>query len=252
MTYRETPADHITISCFTYMARVMERREFATFFFGVVASSAGFAKGLTPESRAAFEEAAAKYLPDPPRFAPHHQFIKELLLTRTVESFDLYLLQILRLIYSEHPELVIKPDRFDAAFAKSEMDADDFLASLAEKKLQDLGYSGLRQLSGYFEKKIGITLFKDKDIYENALVASQVRNLIAHNDGRVNRIFLKKTEGLPMDPAPEFGMRYVISTVWLRHISAVLDSVVFDFDESAIKRFAIPTYNRFTSFLSRR
>jgi hypothetical protein len=251
MSYREAPADHITIACFTYIARVMEARKFDRFFFGVVAASASFANGMTPESKAEFEEAVANYRFDPHRFAPHHQFINELLLARAIESFDLYLLHILRLIFSLHPELIIDPSRFEAELAKSELEPDDFLHSLAERKLHELGNSDLAQLRSYFEKELGIALFKDRADYANALLASRVRNLIAHNDGRVNRIFLKKTSGLPMKPKPEFGKRYVVSTDWLHDLCSALDSVVFNFDEVSIGQFALPTFNRFGSFLLR-
>jgi len=234
------------------MARVMEARDFDRLFFGIVASSTSLSKGLTPESRAEFEAALAQYRSSSDRFTPRHQFVNEILLTHAVETFDLYLLHILRLIYSECPELVIEEARLETEFPKSAFDSpNDFFLFLAEKKLQQLGYKGLAQLRSYFEKKLGVVLFKDETIFEDAQLASQVRNLITHNDARVNEIFLKRTSGLKITPAPEIGLRYVVSTEWRHHISTSLDSIVFDFDAIAIQQFRLPSLNRLTSFLSR-
>jgi hypothetical protein len=47
------------MSCFTYIARVMDMRHFESFFFGIVAHSEVFANGL--EDKTAFEAAAGMY-----------------------------------------------------------------------------------------------------------------------------------------------------------------------------------------------
>jgi hypothetical protein len=59
------PPERITMSCFMYIARVMDTRNFASLFFGIVAHSDVFARGLEDKSRKAFEEAAGKYKNNP-------------------------------------------------------------------------------------------------------------------------------------------------------------------------------------------
>src|ERR1700704_2013369 len=100
------PPDRVTYGCSVYMARVMQLRDFISFFFGIINSSQQFASGLKEDSKKLFEAEAGKYRIVEYKFSTHRQFVNEIMLSRAVESFDLYLLTMLRLIFFEKPEML--------------------------------------------------------------------------------------------------------------------------------------------------
>jgi hypothetical protein len=72
------------------------------------------------------------------------------LLSRAVESFDLYVLHILRLIYSVRPDLVVEEEKIVAEFPKTDFKTpDEYFLHLAEHKLHQLGYKSLADRAPY-------------------------------------------------------------------------------------------------------
>jgi hypothetical protein len=89
---KDESADRITIACFTYMLRVMELRNFNRFFFGVIEGSDELLHRMTEESKKAFRDETAEYQTKAGHMSPCRQLISEVMLTRSVEFFDLYVL----------------------------------------------------------------------------------------------------------------------------------------------------------------
>src|ERR1700738_4370421 len=112
--FRNAP-DKVTYACSVYMARVMELRDFISFFFGIVNSSQQFASELTEESKRQFEAETQKYQMVECNFSTHRQFVNEIMLSRAIESFDLYVLTMLRLIFIEKPEMLKSEGAIDVA-----------------------------------------------------------------------------------------------------------------------------------------
>jgi hypothetical protein len=139
-------------------------------------------------------------------------------------------------------------------------DFDNIVSYLVERKLHELGYKGLSELKKYIESRTGLTLFKSDDAFNKVLLASEIRNLIAHNDCRKNKRFESQLPSNTMatlnvsdsfDGSP-YGGKVILSDEWVRDAGEVLDSVVFDFDEAAAQKFGLKTLNRMTSFLFRK
>jgi hypothetical protein len=250
--FREPP-DRVTYSCLGYMARVMELRDFIYFFFGMIKSSQEIAKAMTPESAARFVTEAGKYRLVEYKFSAHRQFVNELMLSRAVETFDLYILTVLRHIFEAKPEMLKSESPLDAATVLELKNFDDIVFYLAERKLHELGFKPLFELRKFIQTRTGLDIFSSEEAYHDVLLASEIRNLIAHNDCRMNEIFRKRIKDVP-PPAdleiPSEG-KIVLADSWIRRISYRLDGLVFNFDEAAAEKFSIPTTNRMASFLFR-
>jgi hypothetical protein len=246
------PPDMVTYGCSVYMARVMELRDFISFFFGIIKSSQQFAKGLTEESKKQFETEAIKYEFRDYSFSTHRQFVHEIMLSRAVESFDLYVLTILRLIFLEKPEMLKSEGSIEITTVFDLKNIEDIIRFIAERKVYELGYKSLHELRKYILSRTGIDLFKNEETLKTVILASEVRNLIAHNDCRVNDIFLRRIAEVKGIVIPKDGDKFELSDEWLRRASYTLDAVVFDFDESAAAKFNLPTLHRMTSFIFRR
>jgi hypothetical protein len=113
------------------------------------------------------------------------------------------------------------------------------------------GHEGVTAYREYIATRTGIELFKNDQVFNIVVLASEVRNLIAHNDCRVNDIFLRRIADIKDVPLPKDTDKFEITDEWLRTTSYTLDAVVFDFDEAAATKFNLETLNRGTTFIFR-
>jgi hypothetical protein len=128
---------------------------------------------------------------------------------------------------------------------------DEIVRHLVEKRVNEISYSSLSDLRKYIRQRTNIDLYRDDEQFAVVLLATEVRNLIAHNDCIVNDIFLRKTNLTMTDlPLSETG-RYRITDEWLHQVIDGLASVVFAFDDAAAKKFDLAVRNRFHTFVMR-
>jgi hypothetical protein len=145
----------------------------------------------------------------------------------------------------EEEKLPVEATRADFA------NHDEYFLHLAERKLMQLSYKPLSALRQYILASIDLELFGTDALYETVNLATELRNLIAHNDCRVNEIFLKRIANIPGVPPVELGYRFAINDELLRKCFRALDHVVFSFDALASTHCRLPTMNRFSSFFFR-
>jgi hypothetical protein len=60
---------------------------------------------------------------------------------------------------------------------------DDLLASLVERRVNDLSFKGIRALADYLSDRLAFDLFDSQDDLQRAVRIVEIRNLIAHNRG---------------------------------------------------------------------
>lgn len=121
----------------------------------------------------------------------------EMLLCRAADSYISYLTELLALIFTTRPESLRSDEKvsFNDILQFSEM--KDVVAYLAEEKVLKLAYKGMRDLATELGKRPGLTLFNDQADLENAIRIIELRNLLAHNRGVVNRLFKTRLPNYP-------------------------------------------------------
>jgi len=240
------------MACFVYMARAMQLRNFSRFFFGVIEHAEDFVSGLTPDSQAEFMREAHKYKSKDVEYSANRHFVYELMLSRSIETFDLYLLLVLREIFEISPEILKSETPIELSVIFEFRTFEEIISYAAERKLHELSFKSLSDLRKYISTRTGLELFKTEDIFATVLIATEVRNLIAHNDCRVNDVFQRRIKGYAKEEFPVSEMKkFIIGDTWLRNACSVLDTVAFDFDEAVAAKFKVRTLNRMTSFLYR-
>jgi hypothetical protein len=242
---------NVTRACLAYMGRIMEMRDFVGFYFGFVKTSQELRKLVKDETLSPDEAPARGFVSLQYDFSQHQQLVNELILSRSVESFDLYVLNILRLIFEVKPEM-LKSDKAVPASTLIELRTpEEIIYYLAQRQLDDLGYKPLTELRRWVKRRTGIDLFVNEDTFEIALLATEVRNIIAHNDCTANdtiRARIGDRMG-KLDISEQGKVR--ISHEWLTRACYTLDGAVFDFDEAACAKFDIFRANRFGTFYLR-
>jgi hypothetical protein len=103
---------------------------------------------------------------------------------------------------------------------------DDMVRHLAERRLHDLSYKPLTELEEYISTRVDIPLFKDDATRGMAILATEVRNLVAHNDCKVNEHFHRRTAKIAHTCPVDKSGTFVVEDEWLRHVCYALDGVV--------------------------
>jgi hypothetical protein len=118
----------------------------------------------------------------------HYPFIRETILIRAVENYLTYLKDILYAIYRKRPEVLRSNEMVRIDLVLEYNDMADLLDALAERKVSDLSYKSLADLSNYFKEKLGLALTATEGELEHLTLLVEIRNLLVHNRGIVNSI----------------------------------------------------------------
>jgi len=243
------PPDRVTEPCLTYMARVMELRDFIGFHFNFVKSSAALSDLLPEEVKSRADEKGRAVLQY--NYSAHRPFVNQIMLSRAIESFDLYLTTILRDIFLARPEILKSEGTIDIASIIEAGGYDGLIWRIVERKIHELSYKSLSELRKFVQSRTGIDLFQNEAIFETTILASELRNLIAHNDCVVNDLFKSRIKSISMELETSSTGRVQITDEWLRRTSYTLDGIVFRFDEIAVGKFSLRTLNRMSAFILR-
>jgi hypothetical protein len=174
------------------------------------------------------------------------------MLSRAVETFDLYVLLALREIFEARPEMLKSEGSVEIAAVLDLKRFEDIVMHIAEKKLHELSFKPLSELRKYIQTRTGIDLYGSEKTYETVLLASEVRNLIAHNDCRLNEIFEKRVPEHIRKSVSTYPMgKVIITDEWVREACYTMDALVFDFDVAISEKYGLKTFQPGTSFVFR-
>lgn len=129
--------------------------------------------------------------------APLVPLLRELIFCRMVDRYLLYVSELLLAIYRARPECLKAGDgdgeptvRLSVILEHQSMDG--LLAELIEERVQDLSFKGIAELTKYVHKRLGFDLFENNDHRNYGVFMVEVRNVLVHNRGVVNRRFLRR------------------------------------------------------------
>jgi hypothetical protein len=236
------PSDYVTEPCLVYMARTMELRNFVSAFFSAIKEI----QAITKDRDETSSDSVAKY-----NFSEHRQLLNQVMLSRAIESFNLYLTTSLRNIFLCKPEILKSDGMIEISTIIEAGDYEELVWRIAEKKILELSYKPMKELKKYIQERTGIDIFPDKQSFDTILMASEIRNLIAHNDCIKSELFEKRTKDIHLPLEVSSSDRIMISDAWLRTASYTIDKSVFHFDSSALQKFDLTKFNRMSSFIFR-
>lgn len=125
----------------------------------------------------------------------HLQLFLQMMLCRAVDNFLTYISQLLSLIFTARPEMLKSGETARLEMILQFKTMEDLIDALVERRVTDLAYQGMRDLAKDLSKRIGFELFERAEDLERAVRIIEVRNLVVHNRGIVNRLFLSRLPG---------------------------------------------------------
>ncbi|MBW3576916.1 MAG: hypothetical protein KY462_04085 [Actinobacteria bacterium] len=119
--------------------------------------------------------------------------ILESLISNSVDSFLAYIGQLLGEIFRARPETLRSGQTVRIDQVLEYDDLSELIDWLAEERVVTLTYKGFYDLQADLERALGFTLVPDEDAVREMMYFIEVRNLLVHNLGLINRRFLSRT-----------------------------------------------------------
>lgn len=167
----------------------------------------------------------------------HSAVLNEMVFCRGVNSFLTYLADLMTLIYQKYPKKLPSNKQTTYGFCIEHHMAGDLIPALAEETVLGLTHQNLEALAKYFKKNLDLVLFtKDADS-ANASLCVDIRNVITHNRGIVNRFFIHRNPGF----AADLGKRIVLDDKQQRGMLGTLGYCARQLDIRAVKKFGLMT-----------
>ena len=118
--------------------------------------------------------------------------IEQILFASAVDNFNCYLSEALVEVLNKDPR-PLSGKKFDAKEAFNFENIDDLRKRILEKFIADLGYQKIDVLVEFLEKNFGVKSLSNwlTKLRLNRLI--QIRNIITHNRGIVNKTYLYKS-----------------------------------------------------------
>jgi hypothetical protein len=167
----------------------------------------------------------------------HSAVLEEMVFCRDVNSFLTYLADLMTLIYEKYPKKLPSNKQATYRFCIEHHLAGDLIPALAERTVRDLTYQNLDDLAEHFEKELDISLFTKDSYSANARLCVDIRNIMTHNRGVVDRFFIQRNPRF----AEDLGKRAVLTEKESRDMLGTLGYCARQVDLRAINKFGLET-----------
>jgi hypothetical protein len=115
---------------------------------------------------------------------------------------------ILYLICRNRPEVLRSKESVRLDVILKHRDMSELIDAVAELTVQRLSYKSLAELALYFRDKLGLALAPDPLRLSQLTLLVEIRNLIVHNRGIANSVFLTKTAKARRQLGKSLGVRW--------------------------------------------
>lgn len=164
------------------------------------------------------------------------QLMFQMQITRTVDHYLAYVADLLSAIFLARPETLRSTESVKVDFVLRHETMEDLMQALAERRVEKLAYSGLRDLSDSLANRPELSLFSCEEDLLHAARIVEDRNLIVHNRGVVNNMYRRKVPSSHREVGQPLSLEYdnVIADI------AFLKQCVLTTDSLAVRKWQIP------------
>jgi len=162
------------------------------------------------------------------------RFCLETMATRLTDLFEYYLAQILTRALRTHPGAL-----GDAQIPVQELlecgSIDEALDRKIERKVHDLIFAGLADIIEYLERQFRVTIDRATPSYRLVCEVVEVRHLIVHNNGKVDRRFIRQTGRRDL----KLGSDYPLDWQWASSTLHAFSDVTRSIDSAFVRQFRL-------------
>lgn len=166
----------------------------------------------------------------------HLSLVCELVACKSVDNFLIYLSELLALVLSVYPKVLdLSKVQIDLAVVLAQPDIQTIRIMYIERKIREMSYWSLKDLSVYLKEKFKFKLFDEEADRQLATNAIEERNLLVHNKGVVDRIFKEKA---PTHPA-NIGDRIKYGPKKLLDCIKLVERLTISIDQRALSQWPL-------------
>jgi hypothetical protein len=165
----------------------------------------------------------------------HAPLIFQFFLSRAADNYAVYISNLLAEIFTHRPEVLRTSERVSLDDVLVHKSMQSFIATLAERRVNNLMNDGTRKLAEYVTAHMGFPLFDTPEGLDKMVEIGAVRNVIAHNRGVVDK---RLAERLPKRNWP-IGEPVPLTDGYLWDAMTNLNASVADIDRRAIQKFGL-------------
>lgn len=180
-------------------------------------------------------QAEAGEVVDAPNWTQHKPFVAELILTRIVDNFLVFVTDLLAQIYRARPEALRTSEQERLDFILKYPDMESLIHALAEKRVDSLSYKSMTDLSQYISDQLGFELFPNGDDLSKAVRLVEMRNVIVHCRGVVSKQAARRCPEFSDRIGQQLGITYEDTDDF---VSFLLERTT-DIDKRAAHKFGI-------------
>lgn len=107
-------------------------------------------------------------------------------------NFFSYVSEMLQIVLRRKPEVLRSSERLTNEEVLQFTRMSELVAYMADKKVNELAYGGIRGVEDYVRERLGVSLFDSEEQRVKLTVLAELRNIHTHNRGIVNEIFLRR------------------------------------------------------------
>ena len=115
---------------------------------------------------------------------------------------------------------------------------NEIINYLIDRKINSISYSGMDKLEKYIEEHLGVEIFENDDGRILMQIFIEVRNILVHNRGLVNRVFLNRVNDHSEFDFKEGEKSHLIFDKLVK-LSNVCTQTALRLDEQIAKKFGI-------------
>lgn len=167
------------------------------------------------------------------------QELLEMFLSRVVDNFQIYIVDIIRAVLHEKPEILkSRQQQVSVEYILGFESVDDLVDDLIESKVNNLAYEGFSDLQEWCNSK-GIPLLVPDGKSDRIIALIALRNLIVHNRGKVDSKYRRTVA----EPGLDIGDRVMLGIDQFLRDLDLLNTVVNTTDVAVCGKFGVSRIN---------
>lgn len=164
----------------------------------------------------------------------------ENLCIRSIDNFLSYISELIQQCMLEKPEMLKSNETVKLEDVLRFDSYDDLVSFLVDKKINELSYGGIKDISSFLAERTGLDLFATEEERGLLSVGIELRNIYTHNRGVVNDLFLKRLKNSSHNMAFEKGKRFHAEFDVIAELANNMRRISIRLDEQVAYKFKLP------------
>ncbi len=159
-----------------------------------------------------------------------------IILTQNVEALDFYIAQMLTKVFTQRPEILNSSEfKIEISEVLQCSSIEEVVFRVAERKVLQLSYQGLPDIIKYLNENFKLGFDTHMPEFVNVREMFLTRNLIVHNSGRINEVYLQKSKRKDL----KVGAAYPLTEEYVEDGAGEILKVGHELDERFTSHFRL-------------